>query len=130
MRITIACNDGTGQSKRKKEKKMVKKAKQYKVFSDLNDALVCDAKCLITNIDQGSIVIRIKSCKKGAIESLFKSPNGIGVSKVLQKIFSHPKLARIFDQSATFHVTIDILPTQVKDIAGKDTKTVKRLMLS
>lgn len=125
MRITINSNTDTGQSKRRKEKNFVEKAKKYKIQYDLNDDLVSDTECLITDVDQGSIVLRIQGCKKGAIESLLLLPNGIGVSKILQKVFSHPKLAKFFHQSGTFHVTIDILPSPVEIVTGKYTKTLK-----
>ncbi|XP_053402533.1 uncharacterized protein LOC128557905 [Mercenaria mercenaria] len=121
IRITVNV-DASTKLKHKKEKRIVSKANKYKIKLTLNNKLLCDTECLISDTEKGSIVIWIKGSRKGAIQRLLKAGTKESVSKLLRMIFSHPDILKEIHATATqLQVKVELIPEQRKAIKDKIT---------
>jgi hypothetical protein len=105
--------------KRKKEKHIRRKAKRYDVKHHINEDLIHETECLISDIGKGSIIIRIKGCRKGSIKRLLNSGTKEGISKLLSIIFANPVLAKALrDISTHINVKVEINAPQKTECTG------------
>lgn len=125
--ITLCAEDCNSKAKKRKEKKIFKKIKKHK--NKLSSVFESETECLISDIEKGSIVIKIKESKKGAIKHLFENGLEEAVTKILKTLFSQSELSKMCNQGTKYLVKVEILRAPKREIKGC-IKAVPKEMIS